>query len=382
MFTSTGLAGVGYRYQRYRRVVMALATVYAFVFGLFVVMHRTIILPAKFSYDGDVIGQLAAGRIVIREDSSYTNTARVYDFLGLGSHATSASVVGLAAATAVVLLCLVRTKGFHGGLPEAALAGLIIVLAAVYIGYYSKELTVLPFTALVLLVPSGIAFDAVLVAAMLVYSQVFRQYWAIIAVVYVALRIVNWRRIRVIPSVATGVASLVALALAFAVILGLPVDHYREMVNSARGAGPDSMTAIGSFTDIADPVGGIVNAIASFGFLFVPIPMVLLGGAYYAGLALLIAGIWAYFFVSLCRVGRVLPGASHEINVLVRRSTAFVLAFVTVQSIFEPDFGSALRHQVPILPLVLLVCLVARGSPGPADRSHTPHQESTMEQKT
>ncbi|MFP3670407.1 hypothetical protein SB717_35560, partial [Priestia sp. SIMBA_032] len=91
-----------------------------------------------------------------------------------------------------------------------------IVLAAVYIGYYSKELTVLPFTALVLLVPSGIVFDAVLVAAMLVYAQVFRQYWAIIAVVYVALRIVNWRRIRVIPSIATGVASLVALAVAFA----------------------------------------------------------------------------------------------------------------------------------------------------------------------
>jgi hypothetical protein len=45
------------------------------------------------------------------------------------------------------------------------------------------------------------------------------------------------------------------------------------------------------------------------------------------------------------------------------RASALLVAVVSVQAIFEPDFGSYLKHLTPLMPLFLtLVPLRARGA--------------------
>jgi hypothetical protein len=55
---------------------------------------------------------------------------------------------------------------------------------------------------------------------------------------------------------------------------------------------------------------------------------------------------------------------------------AYPVAFVATQALFEPDYGSALRHLTPVLPCMLLAlglfARAIRDGAGETSRSETP----------
>ncbi len=56
------------------------------------------------------------------------------------------------------------------------------------------------------------------------------------------------------------------------------------------------------------------------------------------------------------------------------RAVALLLALVVVQAIFEPDYGSYVKHMVPVLPLFLaLLPLKPRSRPGTATAGARTH---------
>lgn len=237
-----------------------------------------------------------------------------------------------------------RCRRDYGGWGVVALLGIALVLSAVYLGYYSKDVLVLPIclAALVLPAPRRWAFT-VLVALMVTYGLLFRQYWLIITVVFILLTPIVGRA-RLHTLVVTLFAVVVFVSVAITVGLGVPADSFRDTVNEYRD---DVGTLITPFLDIPEPFGGVLNNAITLVTLVLPWPVALKGGIYYLMISALLVGIWVLLFRGVSGPAKTEPR--------VRRAAALVLALLCTQAVFEPDYGSALRHLTPLLPLILYV---------------------------
>jgi 4-amino-4-deoxy-L-arabinose transferase-like glycosyltransferase len=93
--------------------------------------------------------------------------------------------------------------------------------------------------------------------------------------------------------------------------------------------------------------------------------LLLRGSSYYAVVAVLIAAVWIAAIACALRRSRRAEG-----DRVAMRCVLLALAFVTVQGVFEPDYGSALRHLSPLIPLIAFAvgrAAVAAATPSALD---------------
>ena len=348
-------------------LIVQYATQLALLVGLTFVLFRDRLLPPRFFYDGDHIQQLALHRAYAYGDLSYVNVAETYRALGLADQGLVAGLAGYALLVAATLLAL-KDRSASGFWPLLVIP-FALVIGAVYLGFYSKDVLVLPITLLVLTIRRRIAGDIAVLVAVLLYATFFRTYWYIVAVLFLLYRIV----LRLTTSerlllLVVGMA-VVSVAVALHLALGVSPDHFRLDVNARRAGDTDADSMIRPFVELPDPLGGIVNVALTFLALLVPLPLASLGGAYYLGVSLLLVSAWTGVAVA---VRRTLRAGVTLSDPRYARALALVLALLTTQALFEPDYGSALRHLSPLLPLlVYLVCAApeAGGPPGLTARS-------------
>lgn len=324
-----------------RAAVLSIAT----LTGLLIVLLRDVLLPERFLHDGITIRAIALGDV--QADASYTNVADVYRVLGLADVPVVAHLVGYGLLILAMLLVWRACAEAGGGWGMTVLVALMVVLGAVYLGYYSKDVFVLPIVIAVVLLRGRWWGESLVVLLMLGYALWFRQYWYVVAIGYVAFRLIA-PRLRAWSAFATGLLGVIVASLVLGLALGVSPDNFRTIVNDARGS-VDVGTLIEPFVALPSPLGGVVNNALTYVSLILPVPVMLRGGAYYLVIALVIAVIWLLFFRGVARAPLTTAG------VPFRRSVALILAFVVTQSLFEPDYGSALRHLTPLLPLFLLV---------------------------
>ena len=186
---------------------------------------------------------------------------------------------------------------------------------------------------------------------MIGYAVVFRNYWLLVALAFVAFRIVMARRFSISAFAITAAVGLLAIAgVAFAVFLRVPPDHFRTLVNASRIGDPDAQSIIQPFLEGNSLLIGIANVGLTLIFLILPLPLLTAGTAYYWIIAVLLASVWCRFFLGIAQnAGAPVRPAS------VERAVCLVGAFVLIQAFFEPDYGSALRHLSPMLILMLYV---------------------------
>lgn len=325
--------------------------------GFLLVVYRDAILPARFFYDGQRIQGIAQGFVDSYGDASYGVVASIYRVVGLANNDLAASLVGYATFVVGIIAVRILCRQATPSLTVIVMTPIAVFLGAIYLGFYSKDVFVLSVVFLVLLLPVGRKFDVILLATMCLYALNFRQYWWVIAVLYLGLRVVRnvTRDIRVTILACLGALAVVALCFYF--VLGLDADHFRTAANVLRGSNEDAASAIPRFVTLAEPVGGLANVVLTWFALLVPLPLAALGGLYYVTLALVITGIWFAFF-------RPLAGKEAANEMTTRsdrreRCISLVLAFTTTQALFEPDYGSVLRHLTPLLLLVLYVAWIS-----------------------
>lgn len=312
--------------------------------GAGIVLVRDRIVPAYFEYDAAKIQRIALGEEV--NDSKFAAVADFYRLFGMADRPELAGLFGLGlyiATTAAVLLAL-RRLDITWLFTVCASVG--IILAGIYLGQYSKDVFVLPIVLLVLLLPKKWIADVAIAVCMLVYAWQMRDYWAIVTVAAT----VTWLTYRWVPRwwlPLVGVLITTVASLGIVYGLGRPADTFRNDVNTWRDLG-DAGSIILPFFDLGEPISGILNNIAMFIFAMFPLPLATRGGAYYLAVAALIATIWAIAWLGMLRAKR---------GVLVRRATALLVGFASTQALFEPDWGSTLRHLTPLLPLILLLLM-------------------------
>jgi purine-cytosine permease-like protein len=126
----------------------------------------------------------------------------------------------------------------------------------------------------------------------------------------------------------------------------------------------DTRTLIEPFFDLEGPVGSLLNSAIVLVTFAVPLPLFLRLSPYYLVVAVFLLVLWFMFARAVH-----LSSAESRTDPRWARLVALVLSLTVVQSVFEPDYGSYVRHLTPLLPLMLAVILWRPRAFGGADAS-------------
>ena len=331
--------------------MVALAVVLLGVVGsLCIAAARSALVPAKFSFDAHLIQQLASTGGDAGVDRSYSNTAALYRVLGMQDAPGLVSVLTVVLFGLLVLIALRSSPGGGLTVPLAIFAALVLVLGSIFLGTYSKDAPVLLVSAALLLCGGNRRAEAVVIGLIVTYAMLFRTYWFLILAVYLGMRVLRLMRPSRAMWLVGPLIAIVLIGVGMVLVLHHPADYFRSSVNLARAGDADSRSMVQPFIALGEPVSGIVNVVLTFFALFAPVPLLFMGGGYYIAIFALFGLIWVAFWIAVLERVPAGPDASGRY-----RAIAFLLAFVCVQAFFEPDYGSALRHLSPLLPVLLFI---------------------------
>lgn len=319
--------------------------------GIAFVLLREDLLPGRFFYDAQRIQNIAQGKIDPLGDGSFAVVGSIYRLLGLENLPDVASFVGFGLHVAVILLVIVRSAQAELTIPLALLIALAVILGAVFMASYSKDVFVILLVSFALLLPASWRWDLLFVAVVVLYALSMRTYWLLVGVVYLFLRWVISRGATRMRLLLAAFVSVVAVGLAIYFSTGGAADFYRTSVNISRAGIDDASSLISRFITGPEPFAGLANVLLTWITLIIPVPLLILGGAYYLAISTLLMAIWLSTFRALTWLN-VVPRPS---TAYLSRATALVVAFICVQALFEPDYGSYLRHLTPLLPLIVYV---------------------------
>lgn len=308
---------------------------------------------------------------------SYSVIADFYIRIGLSDAPTAAGVLGAVVGATVLAIVLIRVGSVHRGRLSLALAFLAPLTIGIYQAAYTKEIIISLAMLVVVLMPVNWLGELLVIGTLVVLGAEYRTYWLLVAGVYVVVRFVLSRRDgRTVGRVVWMIVLLsVLVGLAMWVTQGVPADSFRGDVNDTASRQSNTGSLITRFIEAPEPVGGVLNSTLTSLFFIVPLPMLLKLSPYYLFIGILFAVIWISALRAATVAGRSTP--------MLGRFIALPLAFLVVQGLYEPDWGSALRHATPVIPFIVgAVALSEQARAAPPDvspsRSTNPRPVRTL----
>ncbi|SDV48603.1 hypothetical protein [Chitinasiproducens palmae] len=181
---------------------------------------------------------------------------------------------------------------------------------------------------------------------MLFYGVYIRPYWVIVVAFAWAAHIVS-RKLGPRWGLAALAVSLVSLTLIAAVVLHAPLSMIRAATNDYRVGSEDARSMITPFFNVSNPLLEAANMFVTWISLLLPWPLVMLGGVQQL-IVVVLMPVTVYLIIKNWR------RAWQSADVRCNFSCSLFFAFVTVQAVFEPDYGSFVRHVCGFVPFGLL----------------------------
>ena len=145
------------------------------------------------------------------------------------------------------------------------------------------------------------------------------------------------------------------VSAAFYEVFGYHLTEVRDRVNEYRSDSPDAITMIRNYLPSETVLHDLLNWLIAWFFILIPLPVLRFFEAQYLVFFALMA---TTLYVTLrIRQGLVLQGMhlTPLVERRIRGSITFMLAFTLVQGIFEPDYGSIVKHMTSLLPTLAYV---------------------------
>lgn len=318
------------------------------VAGLFLVHEMPSLWHAKFYLDGQ--GLLSASPSAELFAGSYRGTAWIFspvfqlaEYLGLDLSAYSSRFDGQWFAMnllwtmpyLIMIWIVVWQAGVLSDLSSLFVMFCALVLYAPFYGSINKDIvpTFMSFTAVVALLARRHRMAVLLLIVLsLAYGLVVRQYFLIfLAVLLVALFTIDSRR-KVVASMVAG-AAIVYFSFPYIprALIDIGRAEYLEDVSNTR---------ISYFFGDYSALGFTINRVSAMFRLAFPLEL------------LLKSPVYAPFVLFRCYATLLMIKAMAQSGG-VRIAACCVFAFTITQAIFEPDFGSAFRHFMMAMPLLI-----------------------------
>jgi len=324
--------------------------------GLALVVVLPRVLPEQYLFDAQFIRE----HIAVMNGAGFTlgdsfgNTAYLYVLLGIGASPLAGAYFTYAAAWLAVLVAL-HLAGSGGRFWLVVPFFVWHTILVVFTGMHSKEVHAMPAMTL-LLVLAGERFSPrrVVVMALVVvgYSLLFRKYWAIVGALSAAFIVLRHRRTLPVPG---GVAMLVtffALLVAYHLATGEYLTDWRNILTEGRDLDLFSDTAFANALPPTSLAADFANAMLALARLLVPYTMLASGKLQHLAFA-------GWELVNVVAFAILLSRAWRRDDASARLvfASSWIIAFTLTQSTFEPDYGTFLRHQTTLLPLLAFVAM-------------------------
>jgi hypothetical protein len=314
-----------------------------FMLCLFIAFFKESIFPAKYFWDADTIEFLILHPRFDSADNSFMNTANFYRVIGL-DRSFLAPLFSIVSYLGVVLFLFKRYNVRRVSMGKYWVILIFSVIAMVYMSVYSKEFVlfvfvIIPFT---LFEKKNIWVWFLFVVF---YAFAFRSYWFLVLAVFFITRlflVLNPKRLLAFIPI-----FFIVFAIVYLRISGQNISAIRESVNLVRGVG-EAQTMIVPYIIGESALLQGLNNLVTFLFLVVPIPLFLILKPFYIILGTLIT-MFFYYFLSFYWKNR----NDKE----YRNIFSFIFSQILVLSLFEPDYGSFVRHISPLFPFIF-VCIV------------------------
>ena len=335
--------------------------------GTLLVLAAPSLLPERYYYDARTLRMLILDPLAEYSPSFYA-TARIYEAFGFGTLLPEATA--RVASFTLSWLALLWASGWLRAPWRPWLAALVSVWAiplAVYHGQYSKEPFAMLAVAAALVLSRSWKGVAAGVLVVLGYAALFRTYWVVIIALWLAL-ILAWRHGLGWPArLGVLAATFVPLSLASQWYAGIRLSDARAVAAEGREGDVDAATVFFNIMANSSVATDLVNTAAGWATLLFPVYLLQLGAVQHIAFAL-------FQFVNtiaFIRVARRLstrceaPGPFEwRANVAI----AWCIAYTVVLGMIEPDFGSFVKHETNLLPMLLFVLAWI-----PATRMPQPH---------
>lgn len=361
--TTSGVDGV----LGLRRVAPQIAVaVWVSLCFAFAAVNRSF-LPDKYFADSDHLAGLALTATGPAADSFIT-TAWLYRSVGGFAFPVATQLITLALFFVVVFRCAGWLEISRFGPTQLVLFAFCGAEAAIYLAQYSKESAVVLLVLALVALPTAVWADVLFLALACGYAYLIRNYWFLIAVLYVALRLLlRTRKPSRVPALLA--LAMLGMALGTAVALGVNLNSFREAVAESNSL--YAATAIQDYIRVAGPLGGAANALCTLALLIVPVPLLLAGSPVYLVFAGLMSVLWLNL-VAVVRTG--MRAGWFRADTRLSRAVSVLIATVAVQAVFEPDYGSYIKHLTPLLPLFFAPLLALRRNRSTAQTVRHAHQ--------
>lgn len=290
--------------------------------------------------------------LAIITDSSYAATAFVYQLFGIDGSISNFTQLGLSwIVYLVVIFSYFNSKNSYiERVHYFAFLVLITLFYSVYVGQISKETLVVIITWLIFKNGKSNLYLAALL--IIIYGFYIREYWLLIGALFCInyLVLVKADKIKLIHLFLINTFVFILMSVIHIFLFDDNLTSYRYQVNEYRMFTDDVNTILlNPFTNI-NPIHDLGNFLFGLGNLFLPIDGLnsLNEIVYYIWILIVI-------YVLYTKVIKI----TNKKNII--GPFAFLISFIFVQAIFEPDMGSILKHQVGLLPIFLSILSIEEG---------------------
>lgn len=306
------------------------------------------IFPEYFFFDNVMIRHFIEG-IIIEPGTSYSNTAEFYRILGFSYDSSYITEELFAWIIYVLTISLLYFK--YKAIDFNFLNMTILVFYTFFFGAFlaqmSKDLIISCLLCTYLIFDRKERKSSVLFLGIIfVFAITIRTYWFLILFIMIILRMILKIGTSFFRKVLLFLFAIFLIQFAYYQITGEYLSGARFNVNVGRIDSKFANTIIlnpfvnsNIFTDFANFIYGLLN-------IFIPING--LGSkneiVYYVWMF-----ICVYSIIKFIRQSDISVDKKNTIFLL------FLFSFIVTQAFFEPDSGSMLRHQVPLIPIVFLV---------------------------
>lgn len=339
------------------KIIALLFWIIIFIALLGYAIFKQYILPKYFFFDENTITQFMQWGAQFKPGDSYASTAKFFSILGVDRATLWFPPFAAVLIIAQYLYHLKKSKARHFTLIELVIFVFLAFLSVTYMSMLSKDFIVaLVITPFIFFAKRGLPGILTWSMIALLYATYFRTYWFIMIPIfwglYTVFRVTR-KRLYLILSVPL---TLLALSFTFSLFLGLDLDNFRTTINDSRIEGGDNnaRTMILPWIDGGGPVLSWLNSTITWVTLMIPMPLFILLSPYYLFIASLITVLFYKLWIAFFQI------LAHKSQPDLAACSALIISFIAIQAIFEPDYGSYVRHLAPLYPLCLYVIFKSR----------------------
>jgi len=335
-----------------------------YILGLIFIFLNRHILPKKFFYDSLHIKTLLSNPYSFCLFNSFLNTAYFYKMFGFSTSSSCYLVAIFSYSLCFVCLILfLRRINFIFNFKMFLIFFILNFILSIYVGQYSKEVIAFIIVTLLISIEKNnnlVIYFMLSSPIFLFYTLFFRIYWILIFYFFFIIKICWFYKPRAL-NYFTKITLFFVLTVILYTTIYYTTNKYltssRYIVNLCRIGSPDAQSILVNPLHNTSVITDLLNTILVFIYLIFPFKLFLLK----MKLEYIIFVVWQ-IFNSLFFI-KIVYYLSKRKNLIKRwdqttNCITLIIAFTIVQAMFEPDYGSFLKHQVVLFPAYIYLIFI------------------------